>query len=262
MTTKMKKMAFVTPKNDAEAVRIVEILTKANIKVLLTAQNWGASWENLEPSIKEELETLQNSHQIYGVELQGAPLFGGANVDHHCYYGDDRSNEKTSLEQVAELIGYELSLEDMFISSNDKAYIPEMYALGEALAMPQKEIIQLVSKVRALDRAAQGITEEQEMIAEEAIKNKEVLGVDSYLVRMSHSKTSTVCDRLFGTYKNLLIVSEDGEVNFFGSGKIINKLKDLVPGSWCGSDIANDNGFWGGYPSEQESIVEIVKAML
>ena len=266
MQNKIKNtMAFVVPKNDAEAVRIGEILTyKTNkeVKVLVTAQTWGASWENLEKSIKEELETLQHSHQIYGVELKGTPLFSGANIDHHYYDGDDRSNEKTSLEQVAELIGYKLSLEDMFISANDKAYIPGMYALGEALAMPQEEIAKVVSKVRTLDRAAQGISQEQESIAEEAIAKKEVLNENSYLVRMSHSKTSTVCDRLFGTYKNLLIISEDGEVNFFGSGKVINKLKDLVPGSWCGGDIANDNGFWGGYPSDQESIVDIVKATL
>ena len=144
MQNKIKNtMAFVVPKNDAEAVRIGEILTyKTNkeVKVLVTAQTWGASWENLEKSIKEELETLQHSHQIYGVELKGTPLFSGANIDHHYYDGDDRSNEKTSLEQVAELIGYKLSLEDMFISANDKAYIPGMYALGEALAMSQEEI--------------------------------------------------------------------------------------------------------------------------
>ena len=139
----------------------------------------------------------------------------------------------------------------------------EKVEVKETVEEPTKEeIAKVVSKVRTLDRAAQGISQEQESIAEEAIAKKEVLNENSYLVRMSHSKTSTVCDRLFGTYKNLLIISEDGEVNFFGSGKVINKIKDLVPGSWCGGDIANDNGFWGGYPSDQESIVDIVKATL
>ena len=79
---KMKNnMVFVVPKNDAEAIRIAEILINQEIKVLVTAQTWGASWENLEKSIKEELETLQHSHQIYGIELKGNPVFSVANIE-------------------------------------------------------------------------------------------------------------------------------------------------------------------------------------
>lgn len=259
---KNNNIVVVVPQNDAEAVRIVEILTSQNVKALVTKQAWGASWENLEAHIKEELATLQDSHHIYGVELMGTPLFGGTNIDHHSYDGDNRSNELCSLEQVANLIGYKLNIEDMFISSNDKEYIDGMYSLGEALAMSQEEIANMVSKVRALDRAAQGISQEQETIAEEAIVRKEVLRDDSYLVRMSHSKTSTVCDRMYGSYKNLLIISEDGEVNFFGRREIINKLKTLVSGSWSDGKPENKNGYWGGYPSDQEAIVNIVKSMI
>lgn len=258
----LKNLVFITPKNDAESLRIIEILKRQKVKVLVTEQTWGASWDEIEAEIKEELKALQNSHRIFGVELKGAPLYNGANIDHHWHDGDNRSNDKSSLEQVAELIGYELTLEDMFISSNDKGYIPAMYSLGESLDMSQEEIEKMVSRVRYLDRSAQGITPEQEAIAEEAIAKKEIMNEHSYLVRMNHSKTSPVCDRLYGTYKNLLIVSEDGEVNFFGAKEIINKLQDLVPGSWCGGDIQNDNGFWGGYPAVPEAIISLVKAML
>lgn len=244
------QIVVVTPVNDGEAVQIKNILKNKNIKTLITKQSWGASWSGLEPEIKKEIEEYKNKgYQIYGVELQGSAPEGTVNIDHHRYDGDDRSNEKSSLEQVSELIGYKLSLFEEFVSSNDKGFIPAMLALAKNKNLNKKETEKLIEKVRLQDRAAQEITPEQEKIAEEAIKEAEVSD-NLTVVRMSHSKTSTVCDRLWGSYKNLLIVSSDGEVNFFGSQKVIQKLSDLVEGSWSGGDLDHNNGFWGGYPQD------------
>ena len=44
--------------------------------------------------------------------------------------------------------------------------------------------------------------------------------------KLSHSKTSTITDRLYGKYDNLLVLSEDGETNFFGDTEIINMLDE------------------------------------
>ena len=241
------KILVVTPVNDGEAVQISKILKVKNIKTLVTKQGWGASWANLEPEIKEKIESYKNkNYQIYGVELQGKAPEGAKNIDHHRYDGDDRTNEKSSLEQVAELIGYKLSLFEEFVAENDKGFIPAMIELAKTKNLGKEETQKLIEKVRLQDRAAQGITPEQERIAEKAIQEAEVSDRLT-VVRMSHSKTSTVCDRLWGGYKNLLILSEDGEVNFFGSGRVIKKLSSLVEGSWSGGDIDHDNGFWGGY---------------
>lgn len=67
----------------------------------------------------------------------------------------------------------------------------------------------------------QGITPEQEAEAERALGCREVInGVT--VVRMSHSKTATVADRLFDPEKEqrLLILSGDGESNFFGKKEL------------------------------------------
>ena len=122
-----------------------------------------------------------------------------------------------------------------------------MLELAKTKNLSKKQTEELIQKVRLQDRTAQGITPEQEKIAEEAIKKAEISDRLT-VVKMSHSKTSTVCDRLFGRYKNLLILSEDGEVNFFGEKGVIERLSSLVKGSWSGGDLDHDNGFWGGYP--------------
>lgn len=251
------KILVVTPVNDGEAVQISKILKVKNIKTLVTKQGWGASWDGLEPEIKKEIENYKNkNYRIFGVELQGQAPEGATNIDHHKYDGDDRSNERSSLEQVAELIGYKLTLYEQFVAENDKGFIPAMLTLAKNKNLDKKETKKLIEKVRLQDRAAQGITPEQERIAEEAIQEAEV--TDSLtVVHMAHSKTSTVCDRLWGQYKNLLVLSDDGEVNFFGCQKVIKKLSDLVKGSWSGGDLDHDNGFWGGYPQNLDIEKEV-----
>ena len=252
-----QNIVVITPVNDGEAVQIKNILKNKNIKTLVTKQGWGASWTNLELEIKKEIENLKNKDfKIFGVELQGQAPEGAVNIDHHIYDGDDRSNELSSLEQVADLIGHELTLYEQFVAANDKGFIPAMYELAKTKNLSKKETQKLIEKVRLQDRAAQGITPEQERIAEKAIQEAEVSDLLT-VVRMAHSKTSTVCDRLFGRYKNLLILSEDGEVNFFGEKGVIERLSSLVKGSWSGGDLDHDNGFWGGYPQNLDIEKEV-----
>lgn len=256
------QILIVTPVNDGEAIQISKILKNKKVKTLVTKQGWGASWANLEPEIKKQIEEYKNKgYKIYGVELQGQAPEGMINIDHHKYDGDDRSSDKSSLEQVADLIGYKLSLYEEFIAANDKGFIPAMLALAKTKNLSKKETQKLIEKVRLQDRAAQGITPEQERIAEKAIEEAEVSD-HLTVVRMGHSKTATICDRLYGKYKNLLILSGDGEVNFFGAKRVIEALSSLVEGSWSGGDIIHDNGFWGGYPSQDLDIEKEVKNLL
>ncbi len=256
------KILIVTPVNDGESAQITKILKEKNIKTLITKQGWGASWANLEPEIKKQIENYKNKNfEVFGVELQGAAPSGAVNIDHHRYDGDDRTNELSSLEQVAQLVNHKLSLFEEFVSANDKGFIPAMYKLAKTKNLSEEETQKMIEKVRLQDRAAQGITPEQEKIAEKAIEEAEVSDRLT-VVRMSHSKTATVCDRLWGSYENLLILSEDGEVNFFGCQKVIKKLSDLVKGSWSGGDLDHDNGFWGGYPPQDLDIEKEVKNLL
>lgn len=257
------KRVWVTPKNDLEAKSIVEMLEKNGEDYLVTRQAWGASWENLEDEIKANVDKAKKEgKQVYGVELQGDSN-GAVNVDHHVYGEDHRSNPKSSIEQVADILGVELTLDEKFVSANDKGYIPAMEKLGAELGLNKEDLQEIIANIRMRDRQMQGVTMEQEAEAQEAVEKlgqidekREYIQVD-----LPHSKTSTVTDRLYGKYDNLLITSADGETNFFGKTEIIEMLNEKFPGGWSGGQLDQGSGFWGGY-ADQNAIKEAVSGKI
>lgn len=250
---------WVCPNNDLEAKTIIEMLEREGEKYLVTGQTWGASWEKLEEEIKKELkEALENGTEVYGIELQGNSN-GAINIDHHIYGEDDRRNPKSSIEQVADILGKELTLDEQFVSANDKGYIPAMEELGEKLKINPKDLKEIIANIRMRDRETQGITSEQEAQAEEAIKKLgELKEKRNYIsIGLPHSKTSTVTDRLYGKYDNLLVTSEDGETNFFGKTEIIKMLSERFPNGWSGGSLDQGSGYWGGYADQNAIKAEV-----
>ena len=260
---KMKNRLWVTPNNDLEAKTIVEMLQRGGEDFLVTGQAWGASWEKLEEELKAKIEEAKREQKtVYGVELQGDSN-GAINVDHHTYGEDDRSNPKSSIEQVAEILGVELTLDEQFVSANDKGYIPAMEKLGAELGLSAEDLQEIISNIRMRDREMQGVTPEQEAQAQEAVeKLGEFAEKREYIqLDLPHSKTSTVTDRLYGKYDNLLITSGDGETNFYGITEIIQMLNERFPGGWSGGQLDQGSGFWGGY-ADQSAIKAAVQAAL
>lgn len=250
---------WVCPNNDLEAKTIIEMLEREGEKYLVTGQTWGASWEKLEEEIKKELkEALENGTEVYGIELQGNSN-GAINIDHHIYGEDDRRNPKSSIEQVADILGKELTLDEQFVSANDKGYIPAMEELGEKLKIDPQDIKEIIANIRMRDRETQGITSKQEAQAEEAIKELgELKEKRNYIsIDLPHSKTSTVTDRLYGKYDNLLVTSEDGETNFFGKTEIIKMLSERFPSGWSGGSLDQGSGYWGGYADQNAIKAEV-----
>ncbi len=153
-------------------------------------------------------------------------------------------NRPTSLHQIFDLLGLPPERWTHWfdlIAANDWGYIPAMVEMGAT----REEI----SKVRAADRAAQGITPEEEAAGERAAAHAETIA-DGLLtvVRLPRSRTATVTDRLQAElgepgYQNLLICSPD-QVNFFGSGELIFALDRKFPGGWYGGALPA-RGFWG-----------------
>lgn len=250
---------WVTPNNDLEAKTIIEMLQREGEDFLVTGQGWGAAWGKLEEEIKAKIEEAKREQKtIYGVELQGDSN-GAINVDHHTYGEDDRSNPKSSIEQVAEILGVELTLDEKFVSANDKGFIPAMEKLGAELGLSAEDLQEIIANIRMRDREMQGITPEQEAQAQEAVeKLGEIAEKRDYIqLDLPHSKTATITDRLYGKYDNLLITSGDGETNFYGTTEIIQMLNERFPGGWSGGQLEQGSGFWGGY-ADQSAIKEAV----
>ena len=151
MDLKMENRLWITPNNDLEAKTIVEMLQREGEDFLVTGQAWGASWEKLEEELKAKIEEAKREQKtVYGIELQG-DSDGAINVDHHTYGEDDRSNPKSSIEQVAEILGVEISLDEKFISANDKGYIPEMEKLGKELEISENDLQEIISNISDFD---------------------------------------------------------------------------------------------------------------
>lgn len=254
---------WVSPNNDLEAKTIIEMLQREGEEFLVTGQAWGASWEKLEEELKTKIvEARKRGQEVYGVELQGNSN-GAINVDHHTYGEDDRSNPKSSIEQVAAILGVKLTLDEQFVSANDKGYIPAMEKLGEELRISPEDLKEIIPNIRMRDREMQGVTIEQEAQAQEAVEKLGDLKEKRDYISMDlpHSKTSTVTDRLYGKYDNLLITSGDGETNFYGTTEIIKMLNRKFPGGWSGGQLEQGSGFWGGY-ADQSAIKAEVQNMI
>lgn len=259
----MEKRLWVTPNNDLEAKTIIEMLQREGEDFLVTGQAWGASWDKLEEEIKARIETAKREQEkVYGVELQGDSN-GAINIDHHTYGEDDRSNPESSIEQVAKILGVELTLDEQFVSANDKGYIPAMEKLGTELGLSIDDLQEIIANIRMRDREMQGVTPEQEAQAQEAVEELgEIAERRDYIqLDLPHSKTSTITDRLYGKYDNLLITSADGETNFYGTTEIIKMLNEKFPGGWSGGQLDQGSGFWGGY-ADQNAIKQAVQEMI
>lgn len=170
-------------------------------------------------------------------------------IDHH----NERAgvNQPTSLEQIfrlLELPSREWTRWHALVAANDRGYLPELARIGAT----RDEMLE----IRAADRRAQKITDEDEQIAAQAIRDRtDEFNGELTIVRLSHSRTSAVADRmepLLGGpgYQNL-IVSCPSELTLFGRGDLIQILRSRFPDSWCGGALP-ERGFWGGHFSYDE----------
>lgn len=260
----MAEKIFFLGGKDAEMSRIKEILLIKNQKLYDKNLPWNDA--NLS-SYKSELEALPKDAQPVFIELKNdiqAPD-NAVNIDP---VGDKWFN--ASLLQVCEMIGHTPLLLDVYIAANDHDWIPGMQKLGAS----SEEI----SMIRQAERDSQGITKEQEEEAERAISEMETFN-GLQIVRMKHSKTAPVTDRLYDpkVEQNLLIISDDGELNYYGNGWLCEKLQGKEIGEeekpWGKSKIYDNFGgwsgggglgkkdgigFWGGY-ADPEKVLKFIK---
>jgi len=243
METQPSKLRFCLGGYDLEMVIIRDLLLEIAPgqlydRVLL----WGARSSDYGEQIRV---CLAQNHIPVLVELVDDLNLDPSQVivvDHH---GERAGKDRpASLHQVFDLL--ELPPERWtrwfdLVAANDSGYIPAMLALG---ASPEEMI-----DVRAADRAAQGITVEQEELGAKAAARATVLaGGQLTLVYLEHNRTATVTDRLQPElggpgYSNLLVLSPD-EINFYGTGEIISQLEAAFPGGWYGGALP-ERGFWG-----------------
>ncbi len=237
-----EKQIFFLGGQDLEMLTIREVLDELKVEYYDKRLLWGAKASDY----KEEIQTvLAKGMSPVLIELTlDVEIDAGRTItiDHH---GKRAGSDKpTSLHQVFELLNLPQDKWTRWfdlVAANDRGYIPAMLEIGAT----QEEII----KVRAADRAAQGITAEEEVGGEKAAANAEdFAGGMLTLVHLQHTRTAAVTDRMEPAlggrgYRNLLVISP-GQVNFFGYGDMVYALNREYPGGWYGGALP-ERGFWG-----------------
>ena len=180
------------------------------------------------------------------IELQPDLPLGGecVLVDHH---GERAGRDRpTALEQVFALLQLPAARWTRWfalVAANDRGHIRAMLALDPS-ATPDE-----LRKVRAADRAAQGISADEEQQAARAVAAARVLAEGRLtVVQLPHDRVAAAADQLDSAlggagYENLLVYTPR-EVNFFGYGKVIARLVQQYPDGWFGGSLP-DHGFWG-----------------
>ncbi|WP_443679022.1 hypothetical protein [Phocaeicola coprocola] len=170
-----------------------------------------------------------DSPQWVGIELQEDMTLPARyiSIDHH----NGNAYKPSSLEQLAELLEIPLSRQEQLIAANDKAYIPGMKVLQASDAE--------ITRIRLADRACQGVTEEEEKLAELAIREHIQIYDGLIVVRVLCHRFSPICDRLF-PYERLLIYTDEEWMYY---GKQADRLVESFQ-----SDIQSGKIFYGGGP--------------
>lgn len=205
MDNDIRQYIFLLGGHDLEMIEIKLILEQLQCNYYDNDLKWGAK-------LSSYSRVLNDEDPFVGIELIediSLPL-NYTRIDHHNEY----SNRSSSLEQLADFVGIDLTWNQRLIAANDRGYIPEMMTIGAS----KDEI----NRIRQADRMAQGVTDNDELLADQSIKeNLKIIG-DLIYVKSLTNKTSAICDRLFPYQK--LLIKYNG--NFFYSGK---GVKEIIP---------------------------------
>lgn len=252
----MKNTFFLLGGYDLEMLEIRDLLEKQKVTYFDNQLRWDNAFLNQYTDILPSYSKCKNT-TIYGIELQEQGVTcipeNYIRIDHH----NDYNSKPSSLQQVADILGVSLNRYQQLVAANDSGYIPAMQALG---ATPVE-----IMEIRRKDRAAQGVTEKDELLAEKAILEKSIKN-NIIIIKAYSSRFSPICDRLY-PYRQLLIYTDD-ELMYYGEGKKLLTKKfteEIKDGKMFHG--GSDNGYLGtvkGIFSKEEIIIlkENIKSYL
>lgn len=252
------KFVFFLGGYDAEMLTIREMLIKNNETIF----DKKLSWNNAKLSAyKDEIKALSKNEIPVFIELEldySYPEHAKI-IDHHNEKAG--SSKATSIEQVGTLLGITLDRYQQLISANDKGHIN-----GMKMILSTDEEIQ---KIRAFDRQAQGVTQEDEKLAVKSInENLEKINPQAVIIDSLSEKTSPIVDILYEKYSNIFIYTPAGTLTYSGTGEIIEKLEQFCKNLaeedndlkyWKGGELPVNGYFGADKPISREIIIDIVK---
>lgn len=206
LTINKKDTLFLLGGHDLEMCTIRNILGQQGYRY----SDHHLGWENaLLSSYRKEMEAFWEqipNGTIWGIELTNdIPLSDTRyhTIDHH----NEGSDQPCALEQILSLLRLPMNRHYQLVAANDKAYIPGMQAIGAT--------DDDIRSIRQTDRQAQGVTAEDERLAQKAITEELRKTNGLIIVKAYNSRFSPICDRLF-PYQSLLIYTPH-EWTYYGN---------------------------------------------
>lgn len=222
------KRIFLLGGYDLEMVTIRELLDDSGEIYFDKCLRWDNALLSMYQDVLDKYKDEEVT--VYGIELRAAAEDADRYpryklIDHH----NELSHHPAALEQIAGILQKPLTRFQQLVAANDSGYIPGMESLGGT-----KEEI---DDIRRKDRRAQGVTEEDERLAEQAVgHHKEQYG-SLVVVQSPTSRFSAVCDRLY-PYHSLLVYNKT-EWMFYGKGT------ETIIGFFS-KKLKGDTFFYGG----------------
>ena len=224
---------------DLEMIEIARMLaTCSSVEVHDQQLSWGATASAYSMEIRA---AIHRGDRVAIIEL---PDDLPADIPRDCIVWIDHHgmlagvNRPTSLEQIFQLMEFspqQWTRDLMLVAANDRGHIRGMRDAG---ATPEE-----IQNIRARDRAAQGITPQEEEQGRDAAAGAVAhFGGRLLAVQLPHTRTATVTD-ILPDAENLIVFCP-GQTVFFGSGRSIEALRVAYPEGWFGGDLP-ERGYWG-----------------
>lgn len=213
LTVDKKNTLFLLGGHDLEMLTIRDILFQNDYPHL----DGHLRWDNaLLSHYQKDIEPFLSQKplgKIYGIELENDLCLTTARyqpIDHHNGLADC----PCALEQILSLLQIPINRHYRLVAANDKSYIPGMQAIGAT----DDEI----KAIRQADRQAQGVTEEDEQLAQKAITENLKRTGDLTIIKAYSPRFSPICDQLY-PYKSLLVYTVDEWMYYGNRSKQIQK---------------------------------------
>lgn len=248
--------------NDLEMQTIRDLLNQHSNAVIFDKQlAWGASSEDYKNDIENSIHSgatpvlIELTWNTPSIDVKKVIL-----LDHHNEQAGKHT--QTPLQQLFSLLKLSPTLWQRYhdlVVANDKGHIQGMLEIG---ATPEE-----IADIRAQDRAAQGITPENETQAKTAIQQaQQHCNNQLTLVTLPHDKASIVSDFLHpalggNNAKNLLVIGPK-ELNFYGQGNIVLALSKQFEQGWYGGNLP-DYGYWGmANTKDLNAVLQVIESLL
>lgn len=228
----MKPRIFLLGGKDLEMLTIRQLLEQYGEAFYDKNLAWGAKLSDYADELQE---CEANGIASYGIELTPdlTPPSNYVRIDHH----NDLPPKPAALEQVAELIGHTLTREEQLIAANDHGFIPAMQAMGASA--------EEIAQIRAMERAAQGITPEDEVLAEKSIAELSTIRGRATVIQSLPVLFTSIADRMYGK-TDRLVCWRPYKLTYYGvgAGKLAAQFADWIADKTAYAG-GGENGFFG-----------------